>query len=160
MNKPIKRNPHLAALSRDHHQGLLFCWKLRMGIRYEVNPERMLAYVRYFWPLHFKPHFAEEEEFIFFPHPSEMTKRAIEEHETMRQQIGQIEAGATYDTFNKIADLADKHIRFEERELFPYLEETLTEAQLLAIGQAVEAAPVCGADEFADEFWTKPKTNA
>lgn len=156
MAKPIKRNPHLVVLSREHHHGLLFCWKIRQGIRYQIAPERIIKYVRYFWKLHFEPHFEEEETLIFRPYPlGQLTTRALDEHENMRQQIGQIADNAGYDTLTAIADLADRHIRYEERILFPALEEQLTQAQLEEIGHALDEAPACGADTFDDEFWLK-----
>ena len=30
---PIKRSEYLKPLSRDHHQGLLLCWKIRTGLK-------------------------------------------------------------------------------------------------------------------------------
>jgi len=64
---PIKRNENIVKLSRDHHASLLFCWKLRQGIKYHSSIERMVKYVQYFWNQHFTPHFKEEEEFLFAP---------------------------------------------------------------------------------------------
>jgi hypothetical protein len=34
--KPIKRNKHLKWLSRDHHFGLLACWKIRQGLKIKL----------------------------------------------------------------------------------------------------------------------------
>lgn len=35
----MKRNENLVPLSRDHHFGLLCCWKIRQGIKKEVSQE-------------------------------------------------------------------------------------------------------------------------
>ena len=49
MNKPIKRNPNLMPVSREHHATLLFCWKLRQGVKKDVSAERMKNYIYWFW---------------------------------------------------------------------------------------------------------------
>jgi len=41
MSNPIKRNEALKPLSRDHHHGLLLCWKIRQGIKLNIEPERI-----------------------------------------------------------------------------------------------------------------------
>lgn len=41
MSKSIKRTKALQPLSRDHHHGLLLCWKIRQGIKLNVEPERI-----------------------------------------------------------------------------------------------------------------------
>ena len=53
-----------------------------------------------------------------------------------------------------LADAVDNHVRYEERELFPHLENVLTEEQLKEIGSKLQttANAVCN-DEFTDEFW-------
>ena len=40
--KPLKRNPNLVPLSREHHYGLLFCWKLKQGLANGTDPEILL----------------------------------------------------------------------------------------------------------------------
>ena len=65
--KPIKRSTQLAPLSREHHEGLLFVWKIRQGIKKEVHPERMIAFVQWFWSTELEPHFRKEEN-VLLPH--------------------------------------------------------------------------------------------
>jgi hemerythrin-like domain-containing protein len=53
-----------------------------------------------------------------------------------------------------LADQLDKHIRFEERELFPHLEKILLPDQLERIGkQLKEAAGPEEEDRYGDAFW-------
>ena len=37
--KPLKRHAGLVELSRDHHHGLLLSWKIRQGLKKEIEPE-------------------------------------------------------------------------------------------------------------------------
>ena len=56
----------------------------------------------------------------------------------------------------EFADLLTKHIRFEERELFPHIEAALPDAALKQIGEFLSnrhAVPVV--DDYPDEFWSK-----
>src|SRR5690606_20132197 len=92
--KPIKRNEHIAKLSREHHFSLLFCWKIRQGLKKEITPDRISRYIQFFWPRVLAPHFREEEEILFAPMPAdELVTQAINEHHQIREQIEQIGDG-------------------------------------------------------------------
>lgn len=56
----------------------------------------------------------------------------------------------------KLANMVDDHVRYEERQLFPYIERALKDEQLQVIGKKLNAknASVLK-DEFKDEFWVK-----
>lgn len=47
MAKPIKRSEHIIQLSREHNFSLLFCWKVKKGIRKGVEPSRIIQYILY-----------------------------------------------------------------------------------------------------------------
>jgi hemerythrin-like domain-containing protein len=158
--KPIKRNPHIVKLSKDHHFTLLFCWKIRNGLKLEAEPSRIKKYIQYFWKHHMQPHFREEETILFVPVKDEAVKRALKEHAGIAQQINELN-GAEHVSSNQLltlADMVDNHVRYEERELFPHLEEILTEEQLESIGKQISAHHDPNLkDDFADEFWIKKK---
>ena len=42
--KPIKRSKQLSPLSREHHDGLLFAWKIRQGFENGTPLEEMRKY--------------------------------------------------------------------------------------------------------------------
>jgi hemerythrin-like domain-containing protein len=158
--KPIKRNPHIVKLSKDHHFTLLFCWKVRNGLKLEAEPSRIRKYIQYFWKHHMQPHFREEETTLFAPVKDAAVKRALKEHADIAQQINELN-GAEHVSSNqllRLADMVDNHVRYEERELFPHMEKILTEDQLEAIGKQISAQhdPRLK-DDFADEFWIKQK---
>lgn len=151
----MKRSNHLVPLSRDHHHGLLFSWKIRQGVALNIATERIVQYISYFYKMHFRQHFQEEETIIFIPVNDADCQRALREHREIEQRIREItrskpDAAALL----SLADLTDAHIRFEERELFPHLEKVLSEEQLLTIGNAVQQSHTeISADTYPDAFW-------
>lgn len=156
--KPIKRNENIIKLSRDHHASLMFCWKLRQGVKLKIASSRMVNYIEYFWEDHMGPHFREEEEILFVPFKDDLVIRAINEHKEISALITNlIEKKSDVDEvlFLQIATLVDDHVRFEERILFPHLEKNLTDAQLDEIGkQLPDDTPK---DTYSDAFWIKAK---
>ena len=158
--KPIKRNPHIVKLSKDHHFSLLFCWKIRNGLKFEAEPSRIKKYIQYFWKHHIQPHFREEETILFAPVKDAAVQKALREHEDIAKQINEINISEhiSPDQLLTLADMVDNHVRYEERELFPHLEEILTEEQLESIGKQISSRHNPNLkDDFADEFWVKKK---
>jgi len=156
--KPVKRNKHLVALSKDHHFTLLFCWKIRTGLKLNVETGRIKNYVQYFWQTHMQPHFNEEETILFVPVKDAAVQKAIDEHAAIKQQVNAIIASKHNEPLQlkMLADATDDHVRYEERELFPHLEKILTETQLEYVGKQLQQTHNAACkDDFADEFWIK-----
>jgi hypothetical protein len=155
--QPLKRNKNIIQLSKDHHLTLLFCWKIRTGLKLNVETGRIKAYVQYFWQTHMQPHFNEEETILFAPVKHAAVQKAINEHAAIKHQVSEI---VTLDYSESLqlkilADAIDDHVRYEERELFPHLEKILTETQLEYIGKQLQIHnDVCKVD-FPDQFWIK-----
>lgn len=76
----IKRSEHIVALSRDHHAGLLFCWKIREGVRKEMPLDTILKYVNFVWERHLKQHFRDEEAILFDRIDDDLARQAKSEH--------------------------------------------------------------------------------
>ena len=155
--KPIRRSESMMKLSREHHFSLLFCWKIREGLKKRTAPQRIVKYVQYFWSSHVQPHFREEEEILFASLQDEMVSKAIEDHAAIREGIDALTVlppENITDELAKLADQLDKHVRYEERQLFPHLENVLSDVQLEAIGRQLNllaAEPL--KDDYEDEFW-------
>ena|SRR5690606_20608652 len=156
MAKPIKRSEHIVQLSKEHHFSLLFCWKVRVGIKKEIEHDRIIDYINYFWKDHLLPHF-QEEDILFSFVDDAFVKRAYEEHNTINATVKQLNLSTKKEQaglISHIADLVDAHVRFEERELFPHLEKAIAEPKLVEIGRRIkELQPEIEQDLFADEFW-------
>lgn len=147
----MKRHEALVQLSRDHHFGLLLCWKLKEGIKREVSVERMSKYIGLFYLQNLKPHFAEEEETIFKvlgeEHP--LIKEAVSQHRIFQKMIE--DGFKTPEEIEEFRDLLELHIRTEERHIFPEIEKQATQEQLedlLKLGHPELKEP-----EYEDVFW-------
>ncbi|MDQ0477175.1 hemerythrin domain-containing protein [Chryseobacterium sp. MDT2-18] len=147
----MKRHEALVQLSRDHHFGLLLCWKLKEGLKKEIAVDRMSKYIDLFYLQNLKPHFAEEEETIFKvlgeEHP--LIKEAISQHRIMRKMIEDgLKNPEQIENFRALLEL---HIRTEERQIFPEIEKQATEEQLQAILKLDH--PELKEPEYDDIFW-------
>ena len=157
LKTPVKRDENIKRLSREHHFSLLFCWKIRKGLKTDVATERIRKYVQYFWQQHLRLHFREEEKIFFAPIKDRLVQRAINEHKYIKQQIEDL---ANYSGNNerkslaKIADMVYEHVRYEERDLFPHLERKLSKEQLENIGEQIEKHHQTSLrDLYEDQFW-------
>jgi hemerythrin-like domain-containing protein len=160
--KPIKRNENISKLSKDHHFTLLFCWKIRQGLKFEVEPGEIKDYIQYFWRQFMQPHFAEEETILFAQIKNAEVQRALNEHKQIAEQIKALDNNTHNSTeqISMLAEMVDNHVRYEERQLFPHLEKILTAEQLDNIGRqlAVHHNPELK-DDFANEFWLRKKAS-
>ena len=158
--KPIKRNENLVPVSREHHATLLFCWKLRQGVKMEISPERISKYINWFWNHHMEPHFETEEKLLFLDVADPAIMRGLKEHQEIISKINEINVRGpekSYALYLELAQLVNNHTRYEERELFPWLEEKLTEAELTAIGGKLHPEDHTAEEQYVDEFWVNTK---
>ena len=157
--KPIKRNENIVKLSRDHHASLLFCWKLRQGVKHHIDVDRMIKYIKYFWSQHFAPHFGEEEQFLFAALKDDKVLKAMDDHKKIKESIDALHDVRLHGADKKLlllADLVDEHVRYEERILFPHLESALSDEELMQIGAQICDEPLL--DTYADAFWKNPSS--
>ncbi len=157
-NKPIKRHLALQALSRDHHHGLLFCWKIRSGIKLSVSVDRMKAHATWFWNTHLVSHFAEEEAVVFpvLGKENELIQQALAEHVELKKLFSQEEMD--YEFLNYLQVALEKHIRFEERILFNQIQKIANADQLAAVDQHNSSDKE--ELEWADDYWNWKKSEA
>ncbi len=156
---PQKRDKSLVPLSREHHFGLLFCWKIREGLKNGTNLNLMRAYVRYFWENILKEH-CEEEEWVLkrlLKTDDTVRGRLEEEHRLLQTLVELIEDGSPMnkDLFKVLEQDLTDHIRWEERELFPYLQAVAHSDDLELVGQLLNHKHDPRMDTFTPEFWTK-----
>lgn len=149
MNQPIKRHPSLQPVSREHHFGLLLCWKIRQGFRLDISPERIKSYSDWFWKNHLMAHFEVEEKYIFSVLPADdpLIIQAFSEHHRLKKLF---ESDDIPESFRLIEQELDQHIRFEERVLFNKVQQVATPEQLQLIEEN-HNTPFD--DNWEDEFW-------
>lgn len=155
--KPIKRNANLVPLSREHHFGLLFAWKLKQGLAKNANLATMRNYVLYFWETGLQEHFLAEEDLLLniLPATDPHRSKVLKDHETVRKLVDEMESktAISEEIIEKLQHILTDHIRYEERIFFPYLEQQANAVQLAKIGQHLAEEHHEPEDNFQPEFW-------
>lgn len=158
MNHPLKRHEALRPLSKDHHHGLLLCWKIREGRKKQVGTKRIKAYTDFFYGSQLRPHFNFEEEEIFVllgeDHP--MIKKAKRDHQRLEQlfkQEDQVDRALT-----EIEKELEEHIRFEERVLFNEIQQEVSEDKLEALQNKEDEIKTPDPDDWNDKFWLRDRS--
>ncbi|BBB29119.1 hemerythrin domain-containing protein [Neptunomonas japonica] len=120
----MKRSLVLQPLSREHHQALVFSKRLHaLADLPEQNQLKEWNEFRLILSDALLSHFDEEEH--YFMHElgvkadNSLLKRMMEDHQAMRAYMNSGEVSQLH----QFADLLKAHVRFEERELFPWLEK-------------------------------------
>lgn len=156
--KPLKRSPQLTPLSHDHYDGLLFASRIRQGIKKGADHGVIARYVLWFWENHLREHFREEEEILapHLPAGNEGWRRMVDEHQEIESMIHITENIPDEHLFQKLADAITDHIRFEEREFFPYAEKMIPATELDSIYEAIvkndRSCP-----KWDNPFWERKK---
>ncbi|HEX8753615.1 MAG TPA: hemerythrin domain-containing protein [Solirubrobacterales bacterium] len=135
-----KRAEALQPLSRDHLRALLTAKALKEAEDEEEARVRFLD----FWREDGAHHFRVEEEVLlpwwarFAPVDREGVDRMLEEHLEIRRQALRLDAGeGTLEELRELGRLLHDHVRFEERQLFPAIEDSLDAEQLARLVPAV-----------------------
>lgn len=128
---PLKRDPSLIPLSHDHHHGLARVFEIRQALRAGADLEPEAARARAHYEQSLVPHF-EAEEAAVFPAiravgvATALVAQLVDEHARLRAMAVELEPTAP--SLSAFADLLERHIRMEERELFAQYQEHVPEA--------------------------------
>ncbi|MCG2419156.1 hemerythrin domain-containing protein [Aequorivita sp. F47161] len=149
--KPIKRHIALQPLSRQHHFGLLFSWKLRKGFHKNIETERLQKYAKWFFKHEIEPHFKDEEKYLFpiMEPDNPLIDRALKEHRRIKRLFNNTKNPER--SLHQLEEELDAHIRFEERVLFNEIQKVATEEQLKKVEEihdGLEKSP-----DYHDPFW-------
>ena len=155
-NKPLKRTPHLYLFSHEHHDGLVVANRIKAGVTKNVDVRILSNYILSFWESALAEHFRFEESLLLplFQEEAVMRNRFQAEHEQIRKLINKISAQPQTDQSlaQDFAKLLHDHIRFEERELFPKIQESHSEEVLSGIAEKLnESEATCFV--FSERFW-------
>lgn len=150
---PIKRHVAIQPLSREHHHGLLLCFRIRVGLQRNIDLTRIKQYIDWFWTNHLIEHFEIEEKYVFpvLDPQDEMSIRAHDDHRQLEQLITQENIDGP--TLDKIASVLEAHIRFEERMMFNKIQDIATPEQLNDILVHHDQQIVC--DDWKDPYWKR-----
>ena len=145
------RHPSLIPLSEDHHHGLALALRCRKQALGQLKPmgakglKERADEVREFFANHLVAHFRAEEEALFpklvaiVPESATIIDQLVRDHQQIRDAITQLdrEAGLGKLVFD-LGDLLERHIRKEERELFPLFEQHVGEIGAEAVGAEIK----------------------
>lgn len=142
-NKPLKRDPALQDLSRHHHHGLVIATRCARARTLESKEEirALLEDLLEFWHGGGAEHFREEEDILIPAYGKHANISApevvkmLKEHGEIRGMVERIE-GATETDLGELERLGvclRDHIRYEERVVFPMMQETIPPAELSAL---------------------------
>jgi hemerythrin-like domain-containing protein len=144
----MKRSRELRPLSAEHHQALLVAFQVKKSL--EGHPEAagaprdvpgLLALARRFEEQVFRSHAKAEEELLGRYLTAADTRRLVSEHAELSRLVQLARGSAPADLrahLGAFADLLERHVRWEERELFPYAEDHLDHEALAMIGGELE----------------------
>lgn len=132
---------------------------IRKGLARLASQQIMEEFILHGWQQELKDHFLIEEQ-LLVPllagrHLEEgLLARMIEEHDLMRAIIENL-SGKKSETsdLHTFAETLEKHIRFEERVLFPAIEAVLTEDELAIVGRALEHIDDQNCMSYPIRFW-------
>lgn len=141
--EPQRRHPSLVPISHDHHHGLVAAQRLERGDSAYRDITGIPASIVALWDRELADHFAIEEEIVFARSYSDRTTgmiaRVLQEHRDIRAIVEECAGGNCSETAaRKLGTLLKEHIRFEERELFPAIQEELTSEALQRLGAEIQ----------------------
>jgi hemerythrin-like domain-containing protein len=154
----MKRDAHLQPLSRQHHNALMAVLLLKKGVQKKADIKVMQDFILTVWNDELQPHFEAEEKWLpTTPQQSTLAllhQRMLQEHDVIRNYIYQFYTILTsIETIQAFYELLEQHVRFEEREYFPALEQYLSVNELQSIGTHLVDKPGQSCAQFPVKFW-------
>jgi hypothetical protein len=133
----VKRHPALAALSRDHQHTLAVAQRLRRAT--PETAEQAVAAFLTVWGREDQLHFRVEEE-VLLPayaahgdrsHPAVLR---VLDHLSIRCDVELLATEVSLQRLHALGERLASHVHLEERELFPLIEDSLTDTELSILG--------------------------
>jgi hemerythrin-like domain-containing protein len=144
----MKRSHALKPLSSDHHQALLVAFQLKQGLAGHAESAGapkdlagLMALARRFEEQLFRPHARAEEDLLGRYLTTGDIRRLRAEHAELTRLVEAASGARDGDARVQLvgfADLLERHVRWEERELFAFAESNVDAAALAVIGGEIE----------------------
>jgi hemerythrin-like domain-containing protein len=144
----MRRSRQLKPLSSEHHHALLVAFQLKQALAGHAESagaprelSGLVALVRRFDGQVLRTHVRTEEDVLGTYLAPEDLRRLRLEHAQLRELIDAVGAGDPLEqraALAGFADLLERHVRWEERELFPYAEGHVDADTLATIGGELE----------------------
>ncbi len=140
----MKRIPELRDLSEDHHHGLVLARKARKAAagKDRLSSREVWAEVELSFKIELEPHFQIEESLIAPPLEKhgelQLSKRLLDEHKLLRNFFSP-KMVRSAENLGRFGELLDRHIRYEEREVFETAQNLLNPEELAEVAKACQA---------------------
>ena len=141
----MKRDAALADLSRDHHQALYRAMRMKRAVEDDIDEVR--GDVLSFWAGHGARHFRIEEEILLpaFARSGDPADDAVVtvlvDHVWIRERMERLAADELeLEAVHELGERLERHVRHEERVLFPLIQAALHPDALATLGQRIAAA--------------------
>jgi len=134
----MTRDPALISLSHEHHHGLRWSRSLREDTP-DLNGDSLLEFLDEFfhaWETELNPHFRKEEDYLLplFATEGDSWSPAIQEmlkqHIVIRRDVLLLREDPNTEVIRRLGDLLHNHVRLEEREVFPQIENQASDELL------------------------------
>lgn len=130
---------------------------LKKGVQKLAAPATMKQFIEQLKKDELDEHFEAEETSLLqfaekYPQLKPLFNKMREEHSVIRQCYRELET-PSYLLIEKFYCLLEQHIRFEEREFFPLVEDVLNENELKNIGQKLSHLHHESCTGFPVKFW-------
>jgi hemerythrin-like domain-containing protein len=147
----MKRDERLIRLSREHHHGLVMALRIRRELPGATDEQAAELYsdLLRFWSAGLLNHFQAENGCLLarIAHRDDeglrQAGRLQREHREMEELVETMRSTPDMtkrrDALGRFGEQLQDHIRWEERELFQWMESTLTDEELNEIGTYLEA---------------------
>ncbi len=146
------RHSSLVPLSHDHHHGLALALRCRKQSLGQIKPlgaeglrERSVE-VAEFFAKELVPHFRAEEEVLFplmksaVPDSTRIVEQLLQEHEQIQAMVENLKGGhGLSKILFDLGDLLERHIRCEERQLFPLYEKRVAPQDADLAGERIRS---------------------
>jgi iron-sulfur cluster repair protein YtfE (RIC family) len=151
LSRPLKRNPALQPLSREHHQILLLGFKIRQGLKKEIEPKRIVNYCLWFYKAYLKAHFEKEVQILskVVTEDSDMISRLAVNHQKIKESLNSLTTSE--DSLKRFEKVLVSHVRLEERVLFEELQSKLTPDAIRYLESTLKEQNF--QEQLTDVFW-------
>jgi Hemerythrin HHE cation binding domain len=139
----MRRHPALVPLSRDHHHALVIAFALRHATAHTAA-EAGRSFLSH-WQAEERLHFRLEEE-VLLPayaahgdpgHPTIL--RVLLDHLLIRRDADRLAGTPPLELLHELGNRLAAHVKLEEHELFPLIEDALPEPELSTLGERLRA---------------------
>ena len=150
MDSREDRNIPLTPLIEEHDEVILFCERIREGLRNKTDLNRIKKYVDWFKDTYLDPHFEIETKYIFpiLGITNVRVKRGLANHRRLQRLF------ATKDlnkALNLIEEELSTYIGYEERVLYTEIKKLATKEQWEIIEEKHKELNFD--DNWKDQFW-------